>query len=52
MQWHFWVLGCYDRAWGPKRPIFESVRYLTSEAASRKLQLKKYIEHFGPNRLT
>ena len=48
----FWVLGRYDRAWGPKRPIFGSVRYMTSESASRKLRLKKYVEHFGPNRLT
>ena len=48
----FWVLGRYDRAWGPQRPIFGSVRYMTSQSASRKLRLKKYVEHFGPNRLT
>ncbi|MDE0862308.1 MAG: deoxyribodipyrimidine photolyase [Rubripirellula sp.] len=48
----FWVLGRYDRAWGPKRPIFGSIRYMTSESARKKLRLKKYVEHFGPNRLT
>ena len=48
----FWVRGRYDRAWGPKRPIFGSIRYMTSESARKKLRLKKYVEHFGPNRLT
>ena len=47
----FWVLGRYDRAWGPKRPVFGSVRYMTSESASKKLRLKKYLERFGPDRL-
>ena len=46
-----WVLGRYDRAWGPKRPIFGSVRYMTSESASKKLRLKKYLDRFGPGRL-
>ena len=45
----FWVLGRYDRAWGPKRPIFGSVRYMTSESASKKLRLKKYVNRFGPS---
>ncbi|MGI9473090.1 MAG: deoxyribodipyrimidine photolyase [Rubripirellula sp.] len=44
----FWVLGRYDRAWGPKRPIFGSVRYMTSDSAKRKLRLKQYLERFGP----
>nr|WP_145178566.1 FAD-binding domain-containing protein [Rubripirellula lacrimiformis] len=40
----FWVLGRYDRAWGPKRPIFGSVRYMTSDSARRKLRLKRYLQ--------
>lgn len=45
----FWVLGRYDRAWGPKRPIFGSVRYMTSDSAAKKLRLKKYVKRFsGP----
>ncbi len=42
----FWTLGRYDRAWGPKRPIFGSVRYMTSDSARKKLQLKQYLERF------
>lgn len=44
----FWTLGRYDRAWGPKRPVFGSVRYMTSESARKKLHLKKYLARFGP----
>jgi deoxyribodipyrimidine photo-lyase len=43
----FWVLGRYDRAWGPERPVFGKVRYMTSESTRRKLKLTKYLERFG-----
>lgn len=46
----FWVLGRFDRAWGPKRPIFGSVRYMTSDSARKKLRLKQYLAKFGPDR--
>ena len=45
----FWVLGRYDRAWGPKRPVFGSVRYMTSESAMRKLKMKKYLQRYAEN---
>lgn len=32
----FWILGRYDRAWGPERPIFGSVRCMSSENTARK----------------
>jgi deoxyribodipyrimidine photo-lyase len=44
----FWVLGRYDRAWGPERPIFGKVRYMSSESAARKLRLKRYVERYAP----
>ena len=44
----FWVLGRYDRAWGPERPIFGKIRYMTSENTARKLHLRKYLEQFTP----
>ena len=44
----FWVLGRYDRAWGPKRPVFGSVRYMTSDSARRKLRLNEYLARFAP----
>jgi deoxyribodipyrimidine photo-lyase len=43
----FWVLGRYDRPWF-ERPIFGSVRYMTSESTARKLHLKAYLARFGP----
>ncbi|MEZ6062841.1 MAG: deoxyribodipyrimidine photolyase, partial [Planctomycetaceae bacterium] len=39
----FWVLGRYDRAWGPERPIFGKLRYMTSESTRRKLRLSDYL---------
>ena len=44
----FWVLGRYDRAWGPKRPVFGSVRYMTSDSTRKKLRLNDYLAKFGP----
>ncbi len=43
----FWVLGRYDRAWGPERPIFGKIRYMTSENTAKKVKLKKYLERFA-----
>lgn len=43
----FWVLGRYDRAWGPERPIYGKVRYMTSENTARKFKLGAYLERFG-----
>ena len=41
-----WVLGLYDRPW-PERPIFGTVRYMTSASAKRKLRMKAYLERYG-----
>lgn len=43
----FWVFGRYDRAWGPRRPIFGTVRYMSSENTRRKLHLEGYLERWG-----
>ena len=43
----FWVLGRYDRAWGPERPIFGKVRYMTSSNTRRKLRVRGYLERYG-----
>ena len=42
----FWILGRYDRPWGPARPIFGKVRYMSSENTRRKLKLKAYLQHY------
>ncbi|MEM7478648.1 MAG: deoxyribodipyrimidine photolyase [Planctomycetota bacterium] len=43
----FWVLGRYDRAWGPERPIFGKIRYMTSESTAKKHKLGKYLQRFS-----
>jgi deoxyribodipyrimidine photo-lyase len=42
-----WVLGKYDRAWGPERPVFGKVRYMSSQNTARKVRLKKYLNTFS-----
>ncbi len=42
-----WILGRYDRPWGPDRPIFGKVRYMTSQNTARKLRLKEYLGRYG-----
>ncbi len=44
----FWVLGRYDRAWGPERPIYGKIRYMTSENTKRKLRMTNYLDRFAP----
>jgi deoxyribodipyrimidine photo-lyase len=44
----FWVLGRYDRAWGPERPIFGKVRYMSSKNTARKVRVRGFIEKYGP----
>ena len=43
----FWILGRYDRAWGPERKIYGKIRYMTSDSAARKFNLKPYLEKWG-----
>lgn len=43
----FWTLGRFDRPWGPIRPIFGSVRYMTSASTLRKLHLRDYLARWG-----
>jgi len=42
-----WVLGRYDRAWGPERPIFGKLRYMTSGSTQRKLRVREYLARYG-----
>ncbi len=42
----FWSLGRYDRAWGPERPIFGKVRYMSSENTARKLRVEEYVRRY------
>ncbi|MBX3460797.1 MAG: deoxyribodipyrimidine photolyase [Planctomycetes bacterium] len=42
-----WCLGLFDRAWGPVRPVFGTVRCMTTDSARRKLKLKQYLQHYA-----
>ncbi len=42
-----WILGKFDRAWGPERPIFGKVRYMSSDNTRRKLRMSGYLEKYG-----
>lgn len=43
----FWVLGRYDRAWGPERPVFGTIRYMSSRNTARKVRVRGYLERYG-----
>lgn len=44
---YLWILGQFDRPWGPEREVFGTVRYMSSESARRKADLKPYLEKYG-----
>ena len=41
-----WVLGRYDRPW-PRRPVFGTVRAMSSDSAKRKLRMKNFLARYG-----
>lgn len=43
----FWVLGRYDRAWGPEREVFGQIRYMTSDSTAKKINLKQYLRRYS-----
>lgn len=43
----FWVFGRYDRPWGPERPIFGTVRYMTSDTPEKLRRYRAYIERYA-----
>jgi deoxyribodipyrimidine photo-lyase len=44
----FWILGRYDRAWGPVRPVFGKIRYMSSQNTARKVRVKNYVARYAP----
>jgi deoxyribodipyrimidine photo-lyase len=43
----FWVLGRYDRPFGPSRRVFGTIRYMSSGSTMRKLKLMEYLDRYG-----
>ncbi len=37
------ITGKHDRAWGPERPVYGKVRYMSFASTSRKFNSKAYI---------
>jgi deoxyribodipyrimidine photo-lyase len=47
-----WAIGGkHDRPWGPERPIFGLVRYMTLSGMQRKMDTRLYIHRWGANPL-
>jgi deoxyribodipyrimidine photo-lyase len=44
---YLWTLGRYDRPWGPKRPVLGTVRYMSSELAAKKPEMRAFMERYG-----
>jgi deoxyribodipyrimidine photo-lyase len=42
-----WTLGLFDRPWGPERKIFGTIRYMSSRATTRKLDMKGYLARWA-----
>ena len=42
-----WVLGRYDRPWGPERPVYGKIRYMSSDNTARKLHVRDYLATYG-----
>jgi deoxyribodipyrimidine photo-lyase len=43
----FWCLGRYDRPWGPERPIFGKIRYMSSDNTAKKFSVKNYVKTYS-----
>ncbi len=46
-----WTFGLFDRPWGPIRPIFGTIRYMSSTATVKKLDIKSYLARWSGHQL-
>ncbi len=42
-----WTLGLHDRPWGPERPVYGKVRYMSSANTARKFRVLGYIDAYA-----
>lgn len=42
-----WVVGRYDRPFGPERPVFGKIRYMSSQNTARKVRVRAYLDRYG-----
>jgi deoxyribodipyrimidine photo-lyase len=43
----FWCLGRFDRPWAPLRPVFGSIRWMSSANTAKKFKVKGYLAKYG-----
>ncbi len=43
----FWCLGRYDRPWGPERPVFGTIRFMSSINTARKVRVQEYLGRYA-----
>jgi deoxyribodipyrimidine photo-lyase len=48
----FWCLGRFDRPWAPERPIFGSIRYMSSDNTAKKVRVKQYLKRYAETQPT
>jgi hypothetical protein len=41
------IVGKHDRAWGPERPVYGKIRYMSYRSTSRKFNSEAYIERIA-----
>ncbi len=42
-----WCFGRFDRPWAPLRPVFGSIRWMSSDNTRRKIDVKPYLARWG-----
>jgi deoxyribodipyrimidine photo-lyase len=42
-----WSFGKHDRPWGPERPVYGTVRYMSSALTPKKLRMERWLARFG-----
>ncbi len=42
-----WVLGLHDRPWGPERPVFGKIRYMSSANTAKKYRVRRFVERYA-----
>lgn len=40
-----WCFGLFDRPWAPERPVYGTIRYMSSENTARKFKLGPYLDY-------
>ena len=42
-----WTFGRFDRPWAPQRPIFGTIRYMSSDNTARKMRVTGYLARYA-----